>query len=143
VEDVLQKVADFHASEVMQGFRDFAAWPMPNSPAQADLTIGTSDDIAQMHADRKALITDLLSTLVLEATGPLILREIVGAGGPGAVAQPRHHRAAAQPAPRLGPERRLHRGAVSTAPAGADMAVLTISGSPDGGAPGTCAALRG
>jgi hypothetical protein len=55
-----EKVAAFHG-EVMQGFRDFAAWPMPNSPAQADLTIGTSDDIAQMHTDRKALITDLLS----------------------------------------------------------------------------------
>lgn len=82
LEDVLQKVADFHASDVMQGFRDFAAWPMPNSPAQADLTIGTSDDIAQMHADRKALITDLLSTLVLEATGPLILRESSAPTGP-------------------------------------------------------------
>ena len=82
LEDVLQKVADFHASEVMQGFRDFAAWPMPNSPAQAELTIGTSDDIAQMHTDRKALITDLLSTLVLEATGPLILRESSAPAGP-------------------------------------------------------------
>ena len=82
LEDVLQKVADFHASEVMQGYRDFAAWPMPNSPAQAELTIGTSDDIAQMHADRKALITDLLSTLVLEATGPLILRESSAPSGP-------------------------------------------------------------
>ncbi|MCK6388586.1 MAG: hypothetical protein L6Q65_13430 [Zoogloea sp.] len=82
LEDVLQKVADFHASDVMQGFRDFAAWPMPNSPAQADLTIGTSDDIAQMHADRKALVTDLLSTLVLEATGPLILRESSAPTGP-------------------------------------------------------------
>lgn len=82
LEEVLQKVADFHSSEVMQGFRDFAAWPMPNSPAQAELTIGTSDDIAQMHADRKALITDLLSTLVLEATGPLILHESSAPTGP-------------------------------------------------------------
>ena len=82
LEEVLQKVADFHASDVMQGFRDFAAWPMPNSPAQAELTIGTSDDIAQMHTDRKALITDLLSTLVLEATGPLILRESSAPSGP-------------------------------------------------------------
>ena len=82
LEDVLQKVADFHASDVMQGFRDFAAWPMPNNPAQADLTSGTSDAIAEMHKDRKALITDLLSTLVLEATGPLILRESSAPTGP-------------------------------------------------------------
>lgn len=75
LEDVLQKVADFQGSEVMQGFRDFAAWPMPNSPAQADLTIGTSDEILKMHKDSKALITDLLSSFVIEATGPLMFRE--------------------------------------------------------------------
>jgi len=82
VEDVLAKVDAFHGSEVMQGFRDFPAWPMPNSQALADLMIGTSDDIVQMHADRKALITDLLSSLVLEATGPLMLRETSAPAGP-------------------------------------------------------------
>jgi hypothetical protein len=82
LEDVLQKVADFHGSEVMQRFRDFAAWPMPNSPDQAELTIGTSDDIVQMHKDRHALITDLLSGLVLEATGPLIFHETSAPSGP-------------------------------------------------------------
>lgn len=75
LEDVLHKVADFLDSDVMRDFRDFNAWPMPNSPAQADLTIGTSDEIVQMHKDRQALITDLLSGLVLEATGPLIFHE--------------------------------------------------------------------
>ncbi|MGA8785032.1 MAG: hypothetical protein WB542_06905 [Polaromonas sp.] len=82
LEDVLQKVADFQGSEVMQGFRDFAAWPMPNSPAQADLTIGTSDEILKMHKDSKALITDLLSSFVIEATGPLMFRESSAPAGP-------------------------------------------------------------
>jgi hypothetical protein len=82
VEDVLAKVDAFHGSAVMQVFRDFPAWPMPNSQALADLMIGTSDDIVQMHADRKALITDLLSSLVLEATGPLMLRETSAPAGP-------------------------------------------------------------
>lgn len=82
LEDVLQKVADFQGSEVMQGFRDFAAWPMPNSPAQADLTIGTSDEILKMHKDGKALITDLLSRFVIEATGPLMFRESSAPAGP-------------------------------------------------------------
>lgn len=82
LENVLQKVADFQGSEVMQGFRDFAAWPMPNSPAQADLTIGTSDEIVTMHKDSKALITDLLSSFVIEATGPLIFRESSAPAGP-------------------------------------------------------------
>lgn len=82
LEDVLQKVADFQRSEVMQGFRDFAAWPMPNSPAQAGLTIGTSDEILKMHKDSKALITDLLSSFVIEATGPLMFRESSAPAGP-------------------------------------------------------------
>ncbi len=82
LEDVIKKAADFQDSEVMRGFRDFAAWPMPNSPAQADLTIGTSDEIVQMHKDRKALITDLLSGLVLEATGALIFHEASAPAGP-------------------------------------------------------------
>jgi hypothetical protein len=82
LEDVLQKLADFQGSAVMQGYRDFAAWPMPNSAAQADLQIGTSDAIVSMHKDRGALITDLLSTLVLEATGTLMLRESAAPSGP-------------------------------------------------------------
>lgn len=82
VEEVLAKVDAFHGSEVMQGFRNYAAWPMPNSQALADLMIGTSDEIVQMHTDRKALTTDLLSSLVLEATGPLMLRETSTPAGP-------------------------------------------------------------
>jgi hypothetical protein len=82
LEDVLQKVADFQGSEVMQGFRDFAAWPMPNSPAQADLTIGTSDEILKMHKDNKALITDLLSSFVIYVTVPLMFRESSAPAGP-------------------------------------------------------------
>ena len=82
LEDVLQKIADFHGSEVMQPYRDFAAWPMPNSPAQADLQIGTSEAIINMHKDRGALTTDLLSTLVLEASGTLMLHESAAPTGP-------------------------------------------------------------
>ena len=45
---------------------------MDNSAELADLMIGTSDEITQMHKDRKALVTDHLSALVLEGTGPLM-----------------------------------------------------------------------
>ncbi len=82
LEAVLQKVADFQRSEVMQRFRDFDAWPMPNSADQAELTIGTSEDIVALHKDKKALITDHLSNLVLEATGQLIIRESSDPSGP-------------------------------------------------------------
>jgi len=72
LEALLQKIDDYNASSVMAGFRDFAAWPMDNSPELAELMIGTSDEITQMHHDRKALVTDHLSALVLEGTGPLM-----------------------------------------------------------------------
>jgi hypothetical protein len=82
LEQVLEKVLDFQRNAVMLPFRNFAAWPMPNSQMQADLTIGTSDEVQKMHRDNKALVTDLLSGLVIEATGPLIFRESSAPAGP-------------------------------------------------------------
>jgi hypothetical protein len=70
------------ASEVMRPFYDFSAWPMANSQAQADLTIGTSNEITQMHRNSKELISDLLSGLVVEATGQLIFAETSNPSGP-------------------------------------------------------------
>ena len=75
LEDLLKKIEDYNKRETMKKFRNFEAWPMDNSAELADLMIGTSDDITQMHIDRKALITDLLSALVLEGTGPLMFHE--------------------------------------------------------------------
>ncbi|BBI99651.1 hypothetical protein FGKAn22_13440 [Ferrigenium kumadai] len=75
LEGLLQNINDYNASDVMKGYRNFEAWPMDNSRELADLMIGTSDAITQMHKDRKALVTDLLSALVLEGTGPLMFYE--------------------------------------------------------------------
>ncbi|WP_421361387.1 enoyl ACP reductase FabMG family protein [Agrobacterium rosae] len=78
--DVIAKISNLQASDVMVPFYDFSAWPKPNSQTQADLTIGTSNEITAMHRDGKALISDLLSSFVVEATGALIF---------GASSQPR------------------------------------------------------
>ena len=82
MDTVMQRIADFYASDVMKRYGDFAAWPMANSPELAELMIGSSDDITAMHKDRNALITDLLSALVIEATGPLMFRESSAPSGP-------------------------------------------------------------
>ena len=82
LEGLLQKIEDYNKSETMKKFRNFEAWPMDNSAELADLMIGTSDDITQMHIDRKALITDLLSALVLEGTGPLMFHEASNPAAP-------------------------------------------------------------
>jgi hypothetical protein len=80
--DVFRKITDMQASEVMRPFYDFSAWPMANSQAQADLTIGTSNEITQMHRNNKLMISDLLSGLVVKATGQLIFGESSEPSGP-------------------------------------------------------------
>ena len=75
LESLLMKIEEYNKSSTMARFRNFEAWPMDNNAELADLMIGTSDTITQMHIERKALITDLLSALVLEGTGPLMFHE--------------------------------------------------------------------
>jgi hypothetical protein len=82
LESLLQKIDDYNASDVMKGFRNFEAWPMPNTAELADIMIGTSDDITRMHKSRDALVTDVLSSLVLEGTGPLMFHESSNPAGP-------------------------------------------------------------
>jgi len=82
LESLLQKIDAYNATSVMQAFRNFAKWPMDNSADLADLMIGTSEEITQMHKDKKVLVTDLLSALVLEGTGPLMFMEASNPSAP-------------------------------------------------------------
>ena len=82
IDNLLEQIESYNMSGVSKQFRNFAAWPMDNSPELADIMIGTSDDITQKHKDRKALVTDLLSALVLEGTGPLMFFETSNPAGP-------------------------------------------------------------
>ncbi len=72
LQSILDKLESYLQTETSAGFRNYEAWPMDNTPELADLMIGTSDEITSLHTDRKALITDHLSALVVEATGPLM-----------------------------------------------------------------------
>ncbi len=75
LDSVLQTVRAYQQDPVMVTFSDFEAWPMPNSAEQVDKTVGTSQDIVALHKDRKALVSDLLSTHVVNATGQLMFGE--------------------------------------------------------------------
>ena len=72
LQDLLDRIAAYNGDSTSVQFRNFAAWPMDNTPELAEVMIGTSDDITKLHKDRKELITDHLSSLVLEGTGPLM-----------------------------------------------------------------------
>jgi hypothetical protein len=82
LDDLLARLDVYNTSEVMRAFRDFAAWPMDNTPTLAELMIGIADNITSLHKDRHALITDLLSSHVIEATGALIFNEAAQAAAP-------------------------------------------------------------
>ncbi len=82
IESLLQKIEDYNKSGVMAEFRNFAAWPMDNSAALAEVMIGTSEEITQMHVNRTELVAGFLSALVLEGTGPLMFHETSNPAGP-------------------------------------------------------------
>jgi hypothetical protein len=72
LQSILDKLETYLQTGTSTEFRNFEAWPMDNTPELAELMIGIADEITSLHKDRKALITDHLSTLVLEGTGPLM-----------------------------------------------------------------------
>lgn len=82
VENIFKVIDAYNQSETMARFRDFAAWPMDNTAELAEVMIGTSEAITKMHKSRDALITDVLSALVLEGTGPLMFHETSNPAGP-------------------------------------------------------------
>lgn len=82
LDSVLDTVGAYQQSATMQAFGNFDAWPMPNSAEQVEMTVGTSQDIVQLHKDRKALVSDLLSHHVVGATGQLIFGEASAPAGP-------------------------------------------------------------
>jgi hypothetical protein len=72
LQSLLDKIEQYNNDPTSAQFRNFEAWPMDNTPALADVMIGTSEEITGLHKDKKALITDHLSSLVLEGAGPLM-----------------------------------------------------------------------
>ena len=72
LQSLLDTIERYNNDATSAEFRNFAAWPMDNTPALADVMIGTSEDLTALHKDKKALITDHLSSLVLEGAGPLM-----------------------------------------------------------------------
>ena len=72
LQSVLDNLERYNQDATSAHFRNFEAWPMDNTPELAEVMIGTSEEITALHKDRKALITDHLSSLVLEGAGPLM-----------------------------------------------------------------------
>lgn len=72
LQSVIDTIERYNNDATSAQFRNFEAWPMDNTPELAEVMIGTSEEITALHKDKKALITDHLSSLVLEGAGPLM-----------------------------------------------------------------------
>ena len=72
IDDMLAKVEAYQLSEPMKPYYDFNVWPLANSADQVEQTVGTSQEVTQMHKDAKRLVSDVLSHHVVNATGKLI-----------------------------------------------------------------------
>jgi len=82
LQTIIDMIESYNNDATSATFRNFKAWPMDNTPALADVMIGTSEEITKLHTDRKALITDHLSALVLESAGPLMFHGAAEEIGP-------------------------------------------------------------
>lgn len=82
LEALLETIEEYNAKEIIEEFRNYQAWPMDNNEQLAEAMVGTSGDIIALHKDKKALITDHLSSLVLEGTGPLMFNEMSNPSAP-------------------------------------------------------------
>ncbi len=82
LQTIIDMIEAYNKDATSASFRNFDAWPMDNTPALAEVMIGTSEEITRLHKDRKALITDHLSALVLEAAGPLMFHGAAEQIGP-------------------------------------------------------------
>lgn len=73
--ELLDKLDKYFDEPVIKSFQVFEKWPMDNTPELSEIMVGTSEEMVTVHKDRKNLITDYLSSLVLDGTGPLIFNE--------------------------------------------------------------------
>lgn len=75
LQSILDMIERYNCDSTITSFRNFEAWPMDNTMELAEVMVGTSEEITGLHKDRKALISDHLSALVQEGTGPLMFHE--------------------------------------------------------------------
>lgn len=73
IEDMLKAVDEYHVTPQLQDFyNDFEAWPRHNTQEQAEIMLAASEQVMGMNEDRKNVVTDQLSKLVVNSTGRLM-----------------------------------------------------------------------
>jgi len=83
LEQLLDEVDQYHvAEEIAPFYRDFENWPLHNNPEMVEVMLTASERVMAMNQDKKNLITDHLSGLVVESSGRLMFNEAYAPHGP-------------------------------------------------------------
>ena len=72
IEDILEELEDCLLSDEVKSCMSFDDWPTENALAFSNRIISLSEKVTSMHLDKKDLISDHLSQLILEAIGSII-----------------------------------------------------------------------
>ncbi|MDT8447759.1 MAG: hypothetical protein RRB13_12790 [bacterium] len=83
LEEMMAAVDAYHLDPIVTEFyQDFENWPRHNTAELAELMVGTSDRLMAYNADKKDLVTDHLSELVVQSSGRLMFRLAVSTEEP-------------------------------------------------------------
>lgn len=75
LEKVMEMTSQFLSSEVIRSHCQFEKWPQHNSNLQLEKMLAASDGLLEMHLDTKQLMTFVLSEVVFDACGQIMLAD--------------------------------------------------------------------
>ena len=80
---MINEVSAYHQDPNINPFyQDLQKWPRHNNPEMVEVMLTASDRIMAMNADKKNLVTDWLSALVVESSGRVMFNEAFAPRGP-------------------------------------------------------------
>ncbi len=76
LEDIFKVIDTYYAQNEIQALNlDFANWPRQSTKTQMELMLKCSDDLIELHANPKQLITNFLSEIVFKSCGRIMLND--------------------------------------------------------------------
>lgn len=75
VQGILDLTGKYLSSKIIREHCVFEKWPQHNSQEQLEKMLDSSEELVSMHKDQKFLLTQLLSELVIEACGRVMIND--------------------------------------------------------------------
>lgn len=69
---ILSEIENYHNKPLIQEFHNFDQWPMENTLELMETMIDMSKSVIDAHKDRKDLVTDYLSQIIVDSSGKLM-----------------------------------------------------------------------